>query len=50
MRKSDKATGTRGPDGKNIIRAGGGGVLLIWFPDLMVVVAGNNICRLSGLL
>ena len=50
MKKSGKATGTRGPDGKNIIKGGGAVLLIRRFPDLMVVVAGNSICRLSRLL
>ena len=55
MRKSDKATGARGPDGEEY-HQNGGLVLLIWrFPDgggshLMVGVAGNSICRLFRLL
>ena len=52
MRKGGRDTGTRGPDGKNIIKTGGGGgVLQIWrSPDSMVVVAGNSICKFVRLL
>ena len=40
MKKGGRATGTRGPDGKNIIKAEGRQIRR--FPDLMAVVAGKK--------
>ena len=49
MRKSDKSTGTRDPDGKNVIKTGG------HFTNTAVPrfdggVASNSTCRFSRLL